>query len=96
MVFVKFREDASAEQREEFISRSQWSRGVDYVSGYVCGFPVQPNPYPASGEEWDWGMALDLDESDVERYRDDPIHQAVGADVGGYAERYAILDFVIE
>ena len=96
-VLVKFHDDATGEQRAEFISRSQWSRKVDYVSGYVCGLPVQPNPYSADGtDDWDWGMSLDIAETDVERYRDDPIHQGVGADVGEYAHSYAILDFVIE
>jgi hypothetical protein len=94
-VLVKFHDHATAEQRAEFISRSQWSRDVDYVYGYECGFPVQPNPY-AGADEWDWGMSLNLAEADVERYRDDPIHQAVGADVGAYAKGYAILDFVID
>ena len=97
VVLVKFREDATPAQRDEFISRSQWSRNADYVSGYVCGMPVRPNPYAgAASDDWDWGMTLDLAEADVERYRDDPVHQAVGADVGAYAERYAILDFVID
>ena len=35
-------------------------------------------------------------EGDVLRYRDDPIHRAVGPAVSKYAERYAILDFVID
>ena len=97
IVLVKFRADATAEQRAEFIRRSQWSRQADYVSGYVCGSGVQPNPYASSKtDEWDWGMTLDLDEADVERYKDDPVHRAVGPDVGQYAERYAILDFVVD
>jgi hypothetical protein len=97
VVLVKFRDEATAEQRDEFISRSQWSRNVDYVTGYVFGRPVQPNPYAgAASEDWDWGMTLDMAQADVERYRDDPIHQAVGAEVGAYAESYSILDFVID
>lgn len=97
VVLVKFREETTAAQRDEFIRRSQWSREADYVDGYVCGLPVQPNPYAAAAsEEWDWGMTLDIAEADVERYRDDPVHQSVGADVGAYAERYAILDFLID
>lgn len=97
VVLVKFHEDTTADQRAEFISRSRWSRSADYVTGYVCGLPVRPNPYAADGtDDWDWAMSLDIAEADVERYRDDPIHQAVGADVGAYAQSYAILDFVID
>ena len=97
IVLVKFRDDATAGQRAEFINRSQWSRNADYVRGYVCGDPVQPNPYAGAGsDEWDWGMTLDIAEADVERYRDDPIHQAVAAGVGAYAQRYAILELVID
>jgi hypothetical protein len=96
VVLVKFRDDVTPEQRTEFINRSQWSRQADYVSGFVCGLPVRPNPYTGATEDWDWGMCLDIAEADVERYRDDPVHQAVGAEVGGYAERYSILDFVID
>lgn len=96
VVLVKFRDDATSEQRDEFINRSQWSRNADYVSGYECGLPVQPNPYAGGSEEWDWGMSLVIAESDVERYRDDPVHRAVGADVGTYAQSYSILDFVID
>ncbi len=96
IVLVKFREDASLEERGEFVARSQWSRRADYVSGYTCGSGVQPSPYAAATDEWDWAMTLDLDEADVTRYRDDPVHRAVGADVGRYAERYAIIDVVID
>ena len=95
VVLVKFREDATEAERAELVERSQWGRHADYVTGYQCGFPVQPNPYPDGGA-WDWGMILELDEADVERYRDDPVHQAVGAAVSGFAERFAVLDFVIE
>ena len=94
VVLVKFREDITESDRARFIERSQWSREAAYVSDYTCGFAVQPNPYPTN-QEWDWGMILDIAESDVERYRDDPVHQAVGREVAGFAERYAILDFVI-
>jgi hypothetical protein len=97
VVLVKFRASATPGQRAEFIARSQWSRCAEYVTGYVCGLPVQPNPYAgAASDEWDWGMTLDMAETDVERYRDDPVHQAVAADVGTYAERYSILDFIID
>ena len=97
VVLVRFKDDATDEQRAEFISRSQWSREADYVTGYVCGSPVEPNPYAASASEtWDWGMTLDLAEADVLRYKDDPRHRAVGAAVSKYAERYAILDFIID
>ena len=41
-------------------------------------------------------MTLDIAEDDVLRYRDDPVHRAVGPAVSKYAERYAILDFVID
>ena len=97
VVLVKFRDDATAEERSEFIRRSQWSRQAGYVGGYACGAAVTPNPYAgAATEAWDWGMTLDLDEADVTRYRDDPVHRAVGADVGRFAARYAILDFTID
>ena len=97
VVLVRFRDDATDEQRAEFIRRSQWSLEADYVSGYVSGWGVQPNPYGGSNSaEWDWGMTLDVSEDDVLRYRDDPVHRAVGPAVSKYAERYAILDFVID
>jgi len=97
VVLVKFKEQTTDAQRNEFIARSQWSLGADYVTGYVSGWPVEPNPYAASAtEDWDWGMTLDFAEADVHRYKDDPRHKAVGADVGSYAERYAILDFIID
>ncbi len=97
VVLVRFRDDATAEQRAEFIQRSQWSLEAEYVAGYVCGWGVDPNPYSSSAsEDWHWGMTLDIAESDVERYRDDPVHRAVGPAVSKYAERYAILDFVID
>ena len=35
VVLVRFRDDATDEQRAEFIRRSQWSLEADYVSGYV-------------------------------------------------------------
>jgi hypothetical protein len=96
VVLVKFKDDATAEQRAEFVQRSQWSVDVDYVHGYTSGWPVEPNPYASSAtEEWDWAMTLDIAESDVLRYKNDPLHAAVGRDVSKYAERYAILDFVI-
>jgi len=96
-VLVKFRDDISAADRERFIERSQWGRETDYVSGYTCGTPVKPDPYPGvSGCEWDWGMTLDIAESDVERYRDDPVHRAVGQEVAAFAARVEILDFLID
>jgi len=57
---------------------------------------VQPNPYPAQPDEWDWGMSLDMAREDVERYRDDPTHGAIPQEVIEAAEKFAILDFVIE
>ncbi|MEM7288301.1 MAG: Dabb family protein [Actinomycetota bacterium] len=97
VVLVRFRDDATEEQRAEFIRRSQWSLEADYVSGYVSGWGVDPNPYGGSAtDDWHWGMTLDVAEGDVLRYRDDPIHRAVGPAVSKYAERYAILDFVID
>jgi hypothetical protein len=97
VVLVKFREDSTAEQRAEFIARSQWSLEADYVSGYVSGWGVQPNPYPSSAsDDWDWGMTLDIAESDVDTYKHDPIHRAVGPAVSKYAQGYAILDFIID
>ena len=97
VVLVRFRDDATEEQRAEFIRRSQWSLEADYVSGYVSGWGVDPNPYSGSAtDEWHWGMTLDIAEADVHRYRDDPVHRAVGPAVSKYAERYAILDFVID
>jgi hypothetical protein len=97
VVLVKFRDDASNEQKAKFIRHSQWSLGVDYVSGYVSGWPVEPNPYAGSAtESWDWAMTLDITESDVERYKEDPLHTAVDKNVTRCAERYAILDFVID
>jgi len=94
IVLVKFRQDAPDEIRQELIRLSQWSRNADYVSGYVCGFGVDPNPY--AGQEWDWGMSLELAEADVERYRDDPTHAAIPQDVIACAEEFAVLDFIIE
>ena len=96
IVLVKFREDAPEEMRQELIRLSQWSRKADYVSGYVCGSGVQPNPYAGQGDEWDWGMSLDMAEEDVERYRDDPMHVAIPQEVIACAEKFAILDFVID
>ena len=94
VVLVKFREDADEETRQELIELSQWSRKAEYVSGYVCGHGVQPNPY--AGQDWDWGMSLELAEKDVERYRDDPTHGAIPPEVIACAEKFAVLDFVIE
>ena len=96
IVLVKFRSDAPDSLRQELIERSQWSRKADYVSNYVCGHGVQPNPYPAQPDEWDWGMSLDMAREDVERYRDDPTHGAIPQEVIEAAEKFAILDFVIE
>lgn len=97
IVLVKFNDEATDEQRAEFVRRSQWSLEADYVTGYTSGWPVEPNPYAASNsEEWDWGMTLDIAEADVDRYKNDPRHKAVGPAVSQYSERYAILDFVIE
>lgn len=97
VVLVKFKDTATPEQREEFIKRSQWSLEADYVTGYTSGWGVQPNPYASSNSDgWDWGMTLDIAESDVLTYKDDPVHRAVGPAVSQYAERFAILDFVID
>lgn len=96
-VLVRFRDDATPEQRAEFIRRSGWSLEADYVTGYASGWGVDPNPYAASAsDEWHWGMTLDIAESDVIRYKEDPRHRAVGQAVSHYAERYAILDFVLD
>ena len=97
VVLVRFRDDATPDQRAEFIRRSQWSLEADYVTGYVSGWGVDPNPYRSSAtEEWHWGMTLDIAEADVQRYRDDPRHRAVGPAVSKYAERYALLDVIID
>jgi hypothetical protein len=96
IVLIKFREDASEEARQELINLSQWSRKADYVSGYACGWGVEPNPYAGAGDEWDWGMSLDLSEEDVARYSDDPTHSAIPQEVIDCAEKFAILDFVME
>jgi hypothetical protein len=96
IVLVKFRDDAPEEMRRELIKLSQWGRHADYVSGYVCGHGVQPNPYAGNGDEWDWGMSLDMPEDAVERYRDDPTHAAIPAEVIACAEKFAILDFVMQ
>jgi hypothetical protein len=94
IVLVKFREDAAEEVRGELIRLSQWSREADYVTNYVCGWSVENNPYP--GQEWDWGMSLDMTEADVERYAADPTHAAIPDEVLACAEQFAVLDFVIE
>ena len=97
VVLVKFRETATEAQRQLFIDRSNWGRHAEYVSGYTCGWGVSDNPYASSATDaWDWGMTLDLDEADVQRYATDPIHREVGQAVQGIAEKYAILDFVME
>jgi hypothetical protein len=96
IVLVKFKDDATPEQRAEFIARSQWSRSAGYVSGFECGPAVEPNPYAGVTEQWDWAMTLDVDEADVFRYKDDPVHRAVGADVGRYAANYSIIDIVLD
>ena len=78
-LYAALEENPSAEQRAEFIRRSQWSLDAEYVDGYVSGWGVDPNPYTSSAtDEWDWGMTLDIAESDVMRYCNDPLHRAVG------------------
>ena len=94
VVLVKFHEDAPEETRQELIKLSQWSRKADYVTGYVCGHGVEPNPY--AGQEWDWGMTLDMSAADVERYRDDPTHQAIPDEILACAKEFAVLDFIVE
>jgi hypothetical protein len=41
-------------------------------------------------------MSLDMPEDAVERYRDDPTHAAIPAEVIACAEKFAILDFVMQ
>lgn len=94
IVLIKFRDDASDELRAELIRLSQWSRHADYVSNYVCGWGIQPNLY--AGQDWDWGMSLDLAEADAKRYAEDPDHEAIPADVIAAAEQFAVLDFAME
>ena len=97
VVLVKFKPETTDAQRVEFIRRSGWSRTHSFVTNYTSGAKVVPNPYAASNtDEWDWAMTLDFDEDDVLTYRDHPEHRLVGPTVGAYAERYAILDFVID
>ena len=96
IVLVKFREDAPDALKQELIRLSQWSRDADYVSGYVCGWGIQPNLYPGAGEEWDWGMSLDMAEEDAKRYAEDPTHMAIPQEVIDCAEKFAILDFLME
>ena len=66
------------------------------MSSYTSGHAINPNPYSGQTEEWDWGMSLDLLESDVTRYRDDPVHLSIPAEVIDSAEKFAILDFIID
>ena len=94
MVLVKFHQDAAQEVRQELIRLSQWGRQADYVTNYVCGWGVENNPYP--GQDWDWGMSLDMAEEDVARYASDPTHMAIPDEVLACAEQFAVLDFVIE
>lgn len=97
VVLVRFRDDATIEQRDVFIARAQWSRDAEYVMNYACGFGVGINPAATSGtDEWHWGMTLDLAEADVDRYRNDPRHTSIGPEVTACTERYAILDFAID
>ena len=37
-----------------------------------------------------------LSENDVNRYRDDPVHEAIPEEVIACAEKFAILDFIID
>jgi hypothetical protein len=96
IVLIKFREDAPEELRQELVRLSQWGRDADYVSGYVCGWGIQPNLYSGAGEEWDWGMSLDMAEQDAKRYAEDPTHVAIPQEVIDCAEKFAVLDFRIE
>ena len=96
VVLVKFKPEASLEHREELMRLSQWGRNAEYVAGYKCGVAVKPNPYAGQTEEWDWGMSLDLSEDDVNRYRDDPVHEAIPEEVIACAEKFEILDFIID
>ncbi|GEM_PF-3330012 len=96
IVLVKFKSSASEKLKSELIRLSQWGKKAAYVSSYTSGHAINPNPYSGQTEEWDWGMSLDLLESDVTRYRDDPVHQSIPAEVIDSAEKFAILDFIID
>ncbi len=96
VVLVKFRSDIGEAEREKFLERVKSVRALSFVTGLVSGWGFEPNQYDAASEPWDWGFTLDLDEDDVVRYATDSLHRSVGEEVGGLAEKYAILDFVVD
>ncbi|HJP41826.1 MAG TPA: Dabb family protein [Dehalococcoidia bacterium] len=96
VVLVKFKEDATGEEKQKFIERSSFGKSASFVSNFACGWGVDPNPYASASEQWDWALTLDLPDGDSLRYANDPEHRAAGAEIAGLAEKFAILDFVIE
>jgi len=96
VVLVKFPDDITKEDQERFIKKATWGKGAAYVSGFASGFGVDPNPWADSSEAWDWALTLDVDEVDVAKHATDPVHTAAGEAIAHIAERYAILDFIIE